>query len=735
MELLAPAGNLENFHAAIDAGADALYVGAPGLNARNISKELSLETIAWMIEKAHSLDKKIFIALNSLIREKDLKDLIKSLAFFHTVQPDAFIVQDLAITRILHHFFPEVTLHASTLFGCHNIESVEFCESLSFSRVVVGRELTLDEICFLTQKSKLEIEVFIHGAMCYSYSGLCLFSSSQGGMSGLRGNCVQPCRRKYTLSGRSGQKKHQTSGAGYYFSMDDLSGLDFVNELKIGGVKSLKVEGRLRSRAYVYNVIKAYRTVIDSNQNDLQEAIDAAREMLLSAMGRKSSTGFFHHASYDSLISRSHSGNTGIHLGKANSLKSTGSRHILRIRLKSDCRVGDRVRVHFEGSGNRESFTLRTMMINEKTVDHGQAGEFVEVHLSSDSGEFSRKGTIHLYKVDSADNQGHNVSVKKAVRNLSKPEWHQIEKDSRYITARCIPAPVKQDQTPSQSIKRGRGRRAAKNKQSQIWLKIDQPEPIFGKPVFVPERYLITMSKVTLSAAGQIKKYLGQNMRSVVWALPMVSHDRDMVLLKKRIRILLRSGYRSFQIAHLSQHILFENDSVRLFGDYSLNLLNSQALMMTAEMGLQGTQLAIETDKNNLLTTLEHFKLLQKQKNDYQGRIDPSFQLGITVFGSPPLFVSRAGADRKIKNKTVVSPKGESFSVENREGITLTRSTRPFSTLPYLGEMQAMGLSYFIIDMTGRKTTNKELKELKERLVGKTKLGKLPTFNYLGTLK
>lgn len=735
MELLAPAGNLESFQAAIEAGADAVYVGAPGLNARNHNKELGLERIAWMITQAHTCNRKIYIALNSLIREDDLDELISTLAFFKTITPDAVIIQDLAVLKLVNRFFPELTLHASTLFGCHNLESVKLCQQLGFSRVVVGRELSVAEIGHLARPRVLDIEVFVHGAMCYSYSGLCLFSSSQGGMSGLRGNCVQPCRRKYQVLGRAGQKKPQSSSSGYYFSMKDLSGLDFVSELKSRGVKSLKIEGRLRSAAYVYQVTKAYRTVIDSDHADQQKAIETAREMLLGAMGRKSSSGFFSHVSYDDLIAKNHSGNTGIHLGKVNQVHSADGVHTLYLKLKYDCAVGDRLRVHFEDSGDRASFTLRSIMVNDHPVDHGHKGEQVALQLRGTAEAFSENRIIHLYKVDTASAPAKAISAKKALHQLTKQQWRQINKDTRAAATRVLPRPLPQKPVSLKTRRPVKNRGQARNKQYQLWLKIDQPEPVFGKPVLVPDRYLISMSKATLSAAGQIKKYLGKNMRSVVWSLPLVSHDRDSTLLRKRIKILLRSGYRSFQISHLSQRLLFDNNAVRLFGDYSLNLLNSVALSMVAEMGFHGTQMAIETDKITISSAIENFQALRQQIREKTPRIEANFQLGITVFGSPPLFVSRAGVEQKIKNKKVVSPKGEHFVVEQAEGLTVTRSLRPFSTLPYLNEMQAMGLSYFVIDLTGRKTTNKVLKELAQRLTGGATMSKLPTFNYRGTLK
>ena len=168
MELLAPAGNIENFHAAIDAGADAVYIGAPGINARNLSRDLQLEEIGAMIKYGHGLGKKIYLAANSLILEKELPQLIETLTVLESLEPDALIVQDLAIIHLIRENFPKLRLHASTLMTGHNSDAVDLFSAMGCERVVIAREMTLKEISRITRKAKAEIEVFVHGAMCYS---------------------------------------------------------------------------------------------------------------------------------------------------------------------------------------------------------------------------------------------------------------------------------------------------------------------------------------------------------------------------------------------------------------------------------------------------------------------------------------------------------------------------------------------------------------------------------------
>ncbi|MEN8200136.1 MAG: peptidase U32 family protein, partial [Thermodesulfobacteriota bacterium] len=316
MELLAPAGNTENFLAAMEAGADAVYVGAPAINARNLARDLRFEEIVGMVQYCRERGKKIYLAANSLVREQDLKEAIRTLALLEAMETDGLIVQDLGLVRLIQNYFPAIPLHASTLLSANNSQSLRTFQDIGFERVVLARELTIKEIETLCRNSSVEIEVFVHGAMCFSYSGLCLFSSFLGGKSGLRGKCVQPCRRHYSWGakgqGRNASKKPGKSGKGQYlFSMNDLSGLEAVPDLKQAGVASLKIEGRLRSANYVSRIVRAYRLVMDAAEDEFPEALHEAELLTEQAMGRSSSPGYFFSPQPTGAITAHHSGNMG----------------------------------------------------------------------------------------------------------------------------------------------------------------------------------------------------------------------------------------------------------------------------------------------------------------------------------------------------------------------------------------------------------------------------------------
>jgi len=229
-ELLAPAGNIESFFAALENGADAVYVGYRHFNARALAANFTLEDIARLKEYAHNH------GLNAALREEEIEEIVDTLSGLSQVEPDGLIIQDGAIARLCQLHFPNLSLHASTLMTVHNSAGVEQLQSMGFQRVVLARELTIEELASIATSTTLELEIFIHGALCYSYSGLCLASSFYGGRSSVRGRCVQPCRRLY----RSG--RHQ----GYFFSPNDLSAIDLIPRLRQLRLAAFKIEGRMK---------------------------------------------------------------------------------------------------------------------------------------------------------------------------------------------------------------------------------------------------------------------------------------------------------------------------------------------------------------------------------------------------------------------------------------------------------------------------------------------------------
>lgn len=255
---------MESFFAAIENGADAVYFGLKDFSARAGAQNFTLDNASKAIAYAHRRSVKVYIALNTLLKTHELERVVDFLSALEELQPDALILQDIGFLYLLQSQFPQFNLHASTQMTIHNLAGVKQLEKMGFKRVVLARELSIDEMENISRNSSIEIEVFIHGALCYSYSGLCFFSSMIGGRSGNRGRCAQPCRMYY---------KSPSGEGGYLFSMKDLFALSRITDLIAAGVHSFKIEGRMKSPEYVAVVTDIYRQAIDGRLCDEGRAI------------------------------------------------------------------------------------------------------------------------------------------------------------------------------------------------------------------------------------------------------------------------------------------------------------------------------------------------------------------------------------------------------------------------------------------------------------------------------
>ncbi len=730
VELLAPAGNSENFFAALDAGADAVYVGAPGFNARNLARELRLEEIAAMIAYCRGRGKKLYIAANSLVIERELPAVLNNLALLQELEPDGLIVQDPGIIHLVSHYFPDLSLHASTLMTAHNSDSVNFLAQLGFRRVVLARELTLKEIATIGERCpNMELEVFVHGAMCFSYSGLCLFSSYLGGKSGLRGRCVQPCRRSYTLSSGRGSGKNEKRG--YLFSMNDLAGFKAVAPLREAGVVSFKIEGRLRSAHYVDHIVRAYRLVLDAGPADTEKALTEAVRLSEEAMGRKTSSGYFFSPQPAGAITPFHSGNMGTHLGRFSTIKKAGGESVCRFVLKSALAAGDRVRLHIEPSGERIAFRLKKLFVTGEERKKANAGERVSLALPEKVAGFFIKH-VDVYRIDggTVKRQGAELDLVKAAEKLTAVSG-RIKGHVAAISREACASDGQETQEQTMR-RRSTARRSGGRIPLEWWLKTDSIKSVQYRLPFSPDRLLLCFEKSLVSQAGMIKRYMGREAKKVIWALPPLVMENDLARVRKQIKLLIRSGFRSFQLGHSSQLGLFKDEKVRLFADYTLNLMNNRALFFTEEIGFDGVQLAIEMDKSSLAEAVAGYRELRRR--EWLGEKNVHLSLGLTVYGAPALYTSRLALTQAQAEKPVVSPRKEPFVIRKKEGFSQTFPQKPFSLLPWLDELKELGLDYVVVDVSGGRFNKKEQQELKERLTGSGRYSKLSTFNYFGRL-
>lgn len=385
IELLAPAGNLEAYKAAVAAGADAVYLGAKGFNARQQADNFEETDLVSVIEDAHIKGIKVYFVLNTLLKDNETEEACNLASFVYKQGVDAVIVQDLGLVSILRKFAPDLPLHASTQMAIHNSDGAKAAQALGIERVILSRELSLKEIKSIVLNSGVEVEVFAHGALCVSRSGLCLLSSFIGGRSGNRGRCAQPCRLPWKTDDKSMR-------GDYLLSPKDLMALEILPELIDAGITALKIEGRMKSPEYVAAVVSVYRKYLDiAIQNTKKYKVMPEDILTLMQVFNRGgfTTGYFNGHDFESLMSTKHPKHGGVLVGATLSQEdiyqpkygSNEDNRLIRIKLSSKICMGDGLEIRDAGNSNPSA--ILSVMFKDgshvKTADRGDtllAGNF-----------------------------------------------------------------------------------------------------------------------------------------------------------------------------------------------------------------------------------------------------------------------------------------------------------------------------------------------------------------------
>ncbi|WP_122629626.1 DUF3656 domain-containing U32 family peptidase [Lucifera butyrica] len=383
VELLAPVGSQEALIAAVESGADAVYLGGKAFGARAYAPNFGGEELAAAVKYAHLRGVLVYVTVNTLVDNSELAELAAYVRHLYHIGVDAVIVQDLGVARIIQEVAPGLPLHASTQMTVHNLEGVRFLAANGFTRVVLARELSLAEIQAICRQSSLEIEVFVHGALCVCYSGQCLMSSMIGGRSGNRGRCAQPCRLPYTLIDQQGQNVLQQADAGeYLLSPKDLNTLDVLPELIQAGVGSFKIEGRMKRPEYVAVVVDTYRRAVDRLTAGEQEYIvdEADQKDLAQIFNRDFTTAYLYGKQGRKMMSDRRPNNRGVRIGRV--IQYNPGRKTAVIKLDETLNQGDMIEFWVK-VGGRVTAHVSQMSADGCPVQGASPGMAVEVAVTA----------------------------------------------------------------------------------------------------------------------------------------------------------------------------------------------------------------------------------------------------------------------------------------------------------------------------------------------------------------
>lgn len=667
-ELLAPAGNIEALDAAFGEGADAVYMGLKSFNARLRSSNFAWNQFEAAVNAAHKRGKKIYVTVNTVAEEEETERLYRFLSYLDSVGPDGLIVQDFGVVRMVQEFFPKLELHASTQMNCASAAAVNMLSREGFKRVVLSRELSLEEIQAVKAGSSAELEIFVHGALCVSESGLCLFSSYLGGKSANRGMCTQACRRLYNADMDGAERK------GYFFSPHDLQLIDRIPDLMQAGVESFKIEGRMKSAEYVGSVTAAYRYVMDNWEKDRKGAIATGKRMLATDFARAKTRYWFDSSKAENFLNPDQAGGTGIFLGKIQNLRKE----------TMNVRNGDKI--------EQEKVVFADVRGGSYDPD---AGDSIRLHRKDDTGRESHK-IRHVKMIDD-------------VRWIDIPEGF-TQGDSVYLLQTKAMSKRYQRVLPSDL--------SAFRKQPgpQLLPVLDLTAvPKSGVEGF-PDGIYIQVSTVkdmfTILGEKQIRVILDLNSES---RYDLLEKNTALPYSKKQIFIsldpycpaasekqlaadidaLVEAGFRQFVVNNPAHINMLRGKKVTMLGGPYLYTFNRWAASWLENQNIDCFITPIENSRKNLEATFEP-KYRQK--------------VMVTLFAYPALFRMRFQLPESYDFTYFSDKEGTLFKTLSTPDGSFVMPEKPFSIVDAKARLEKEGFSHFLLDFSRTQVRKQDFK-------------------------
>lgn len=648
-ELLAPAGQVESFWAAVENGADAVYLGLKQFSARASATNFTLDELAVLLPFAHRRGVSIYVALNSILTASDVPRILDLLQALADLKVDALIVQDPGIFFLARRFFPALRLHASTLMGIHNRAGVNQLARMGARRIVLARELNLQEIKTIVSRTTVEVEVFVHGALCYSYSGFCLASSFRGGRSGLQGQCVQPCR----LNFKQGRKE------GFFLSCNDLCLLPLLPELKRLRIAAFKLEGRMKTADYIGQMVRAYRLVLDAPPREEKKALSEARELLTKSPSRRLTTGYFSDNASAEILSPHRSGSSGQWIGTIKRVE--GKRSL--VALRHDLRAGDRLRPEASEGKEKQAFRVEEIFSESgRPLSVGRAGERVLLVTKADlrrDERLIRVGTIEKGPAGVWQRIRQEVPVGESFsRKFQQPEsfhsgWPQ-----------------------SDSAESGSG--------ETLIVKVARTEDMVD--AFQSSARWVVLLATRSNLERLAKQRLSSDRKQrFAWSLPPILTEKDDEYYRLAIGWFCDRGFRSWELNNWGHFDYFSGrEGLRLLAGYRFNVRNAAAMAELSLAGCRWTVLSLEITREEL-----------QQLGCGPLSITPV----VSLFSWPPLFTSRL-TPVLDEGKPFRTPRNEGYSLEKRGGIVHIYADRPVSWLDHLPVLRDFGFRNFLLDVS-----------------------------------
>lgn len=658
-EILSPVGNMECLYAAILAGCDAVYLGGYIFGARAFSNNFSDEEIIKTVKYAHGYGVKVYVTVNTLVYENEVDTFMNYIDFLYNSNVDAVIVQDIGMMDLIRQTYPDFDVHASTQMHIHNLEGVKLVEKQGLTRAVLARETSIDVIKKIKQETNVELEIFVHGALCISYSGQCLMSSLIGGRSGNRGTCAGSCRQKYDILDHD-KKKVNTDE--YNLSTKDLNSLENVGTLIDANIDSLKIEGRMKSPAYVYLVTKLYREAVDSYINTGKVKIDEnVLKDLRKTFNRMFTKGFLFNTDNSDLINPYRSNHLGIEIGKVISI----DKNKIKIKLKDTLNLNDGIRF----IDNEDAGLIVTQMFKDsKRIDSASANDVVVIctdkkvnndsvivktldyKLNKDIDDIVKKNTRKVR----IKGQFQAYENKKMILSVSDGT-NIVEVESLNPVESSINNPSTKEQIMKQLKKTGNTIFEFENiviiLNDNLFIPIKELNDLRRKALeqLLQKRILIDRSYQKFSYSRQVKDYDMEHIKSIYIQneeqyKKVKEKDFDRIYADQELYKNIKEDKRA--ILHLPRvmnefnnhigHLLVgELGSVNKYNDidtdFSLNVVNSYSIAFLRSIGVKNITISYEMNDNQIID----------MTNSYRKRYNAKPNLAIIAYAKEEIMISK----------------------------------------------------------------------------------------------
>lgn len=678
MELLAPAGSIESFYAAVNSGADSVYLGGKFFNARHNSKNFDNDEMKHIVKYAHNKGVKVYVTMNTVLKDIEITDALNYAIFLYENDVDAVIVQDLGLLYLLNKYIPDFPVNISTQAAVYDEYGVKFFEDFNVRKVIMARELSIQQLKEAVNNTNTDLEIFIHGALCMCYSGQCYMSSFLGGRSGNRGKCAQPCRLNYSFYDKEKEREIEDFNNIPLLSLKDFIAGESIYELIEAGIKTFKIEGRMKGPAYTSSVVEYYRQIIDNYYRDKGVDVINLRDKAIATFSRGYTNGYLKPSNDDEMFAKLSSGVKGENIEEIEEDVKEKAQEFSKyrrnkIKFRINLRIGDKAILELSDCIN--TIAVKSDEICEVSIKNPVTDEIIKEQLS-------KLGNT-IYELDGLEiEKDEGVFIRKSTLN-------QLRRDATEILYEKCSSLYQRNEIPALSYK-DIFTFNKKETYPKISLKINGIDELKYADSFKVQRLYVPYY-LNIEAAKNLKveeKYL--------W-LPNIISKADYKVFKDNL-ILYEKIFDGVCVNNVGCFYFFrKNSKLKIHCGPFLNIINTFSAELLKEKGAESFTFSVETNIRDMESMMKHTAL--------SSEIVAHEYVQLMVMKNCPMSIIKNCKNLQdcekciYKNKySLKDRKGAYFNIERENRLTHIYNSVPLSIIGKTHDFIKTNIEYFFID-------------------------------------